>query len=147
MNMVRKTLTGIGAVSVGALFVAGLIGAVGQLNDGPIQTRELQVVDAQGRVRMTLHADGDGPRITMLDATNRPTMILAVQDNGVAAITLGDPKGASRLGLAALPDKVAISLSNKTKGSLISAVGDEHGPNVEITGDRRQVLFQAVPNR
>jgi hypothetical protein len=66
----------------------------GPANSGkPVITRELKLVDSEGRVRLLLTTDRDQPVVRMLRDDGKPAIDLALDGNGNPSVQLHNPNG------------------------------------------------------
>lgn len=59
-----------------------------------LTTSELNITDAQGRTRMQLLADADGPALRLLREDGNEGARVSLDANGLGALTLGNPDAA-----------------------------------------------------
>jgi hypothetical protein len=67
------------------------LGEVKMASPPAVVAQEIQIVDEQGRVRMTLSARSGNPTIEWLDADLRSSVVITLDDAGRPSVRLGNP--------------------------------------------------------
>jgi hypothetical protein len=110
-----------------------------------IETQELRIVGADGRLQAAIHAGEEGTAMmTFYGKDDTPRLLLSLQANGGAGIVLGDQESRKKASVVALPNgSVGLSLQSD-RGSLHLGSTRDEDPNLEVRDGVGNVLFRAV---
>jgi len=95
-----------------------------------IRTKRLAIVDEEGRVRIGMTANNKGPAIILLNESQKAIANFGAE-SGRTSITISDNAGVIRGGLAALPDRTMLVLSDRRGAVALQMQATDQGPTID----------------
>ena len=117
-----------------------------KLSLGSMETRELRIVDSDGKPEIVIHGSGpgEGPALTFYTKEGVARLILSLNPKGTAAILLGDPRSKQNVQVVLLANGTAGLIMESGGGAAHVVVPTDKQPNIQLYGAENDRIFQAV---